>query len=364
MGRLITIAGVLTVLLTAFALLARFVPPDTFWPPAVIALMLPGLLLVTLLFFLLQVYRRKWKSAVLAGIVCAFAFPLAGTLFAWPSDPPEETAVPLTTIPADTTNAPAPAPEVQPTLTIATSNMHTYRDQGWNTVADGPVQRKLQAADADILLLQEARHAKFRRNFFELTKQTTGLSDRHQPYGKTVATYARSITRVDEVFDGNQGYNGFLVTDVATELGTIRVVNAHLQSNQISQIAEDIGQDSTVEGRLGRFRSMLSGYGQAARIRALQANKIREVVENSPHPVIVGGDFNDVPSSYTYRRILSPRLQDAWALRGLGLGTTFTGPLPGLRIDYVLVDTSLTVVQVERLEGTFSDHRPVRVVVR
>ncbi|MEM9260785.1 MAG: endonuclease/exonuclease/phosphatase family protein, partial [Bacteroidota bacterium] len=168
---------------------------------------------------------------------------------------------------------------------------------------------------------------------------------------------------LDEVATKFDGYNGFTVADVKTSLGTIRFINAHLQSNRISKMADEIGQEASMQEGIDRAESMFRNYGASARTRAKQAAAIRQYVNQSPHPVVVGGDFNDVPSSYTYQRVRTPRLRDAWTEQGFGLGTTFTGPLPGLRIDYLLVDTSLTIISVDRIETDFSDHRALKIVV-
>jgi endonuclease/exonuclease/phosphatase family metal-dependent hydrolase len=255
-----------------------------------------------------------------------------------------------------------PAHDV-PTVSVLTANQRFFRDGEGENIDSTLVVRAFESYDADIALLQEVRSDRFQLNFMEDIRRTGDLREQHQQDGTFIATYAGSITPIRSRFVPPNEYNGYLVTDVDTEIGTLRVINAHLQTNQISEMARDIGNDEGFSSRLGTLGHMLTGYGRATRTRAWQAEELREAVEESPHPVILGGDFNDVPSSYTYNHILSPRLQDAWSVRGLGLGTTFTGPLPGLRIDFLLVDTSLAVVDIERLPPLWSDHRPLRAVI-
>jgi len=50
-------------------------------------------------------------------------------------------------------------------------------------------------------------------------------------------------------------------------------------------------------------------------------------------------------------------------VKGFGPGTTFTGPLPGLRIDFLLVDTSFTINEIERFDTGYSDHLGLRVEI-
>jgi endonuclease/exonuclease/phosphatase family metal-dependent hydrolase len=72
----------------------------------------------------------------------------------------------------------------------------------------------------------------------------------------------------------------------------------------------------------------------------------------------VAGDFNDTPNSYAYRT-LSQGMQDAFWKSGRGLGSTFNGPIPGLRIDHMLVDLYIKVERFEVVEEDISDHFPV-----
>lgn len=336
------------VLVAGFGLLARYVSPEIFWPPAVVALLLPGLLLFTFLFLSYLLIRKRWVAAVFPLLVLLFALPTLEHLFSLgqPFTRPDWVG----TTPS-------------PTLTVVTANQRFFRNGEARNADSARVVTAFRRYDADVALLQEVRSDRYQLNFMNDIQRTGKLRQQHQQDGTYIATYAENLTPIRASFVEPNEYNGFLVTDVKTELGKLRVINAHLQTNQISNMARDIEREDGLSNQLETFGSMLAGYGRATRIRAQQAEQIRTAVEESPYPVILGGDFNDVPSSYAYNHILSPRLQDAWTQRGTGLGTTFTGPIPGLRIDFLLVDTSLTVVDIEQLNPQWSDHRPLRMVV-
>lgn len=336
----IFLLGNLLAAVTAAGLLARFVPPDAWWPPAVIALLLPGLLFGTLLFAGWVAYRKKWSVLVFPALVLLAAIPVAGRLF----------ALSLSALPeADS-----------PTVSIVTANVRGFKNSAWQEISPALRTDFLRALHPDVLLLQEA----YDPAQVDGVRSASGLDKRHQPKRKSIATYADRPTFIADVFTRKgTGYNGFVVTDVETDIGTLRVINVHLQSNRISGMADDLGKDDDLGEKLGRAESMFRRYGSAAATRADQAERIRQYIRESPHPVVVGGDFNDVPSSYTYQRLRTDRLRDAWHVGGTGIGTTFTGPLPFLRIDFLLVDKSLTVHAVERVETGYSDHLGLRVVV-
>jgi endonuclease/exonuclease/phosphatase family metal-dependent hydrolase len=89
-----------------------------------------------------------------------------------------------------------------------------------------------------------------------------------------------------------------------------------------------------------------------------QADRVRAEIERSPYPVIVCGDFNNVPNSYPYETI-GKGLQDAFVKKGSGMGRTFTGISPTLRIDNIFVDGRYSVNQFTRIRKKLSDHFPI-----
>ena len=101
-------------------------------------------------------------------------------------------------------------------------------------------------------------------------------------------------------------------------------------------------------------------YKQAVRIRAQQARAVAAHLAQSPNRAILCGDLNDTPVSYVYR-LFNLSLQDSFRKMGSGIGATFAGRLPGLRIDYVLSDPSFAVRSHEVVHAGLSDHYPVVV---
>ncbi|PKP15560.1 MAG: hypothetical protein CVU06_16340 [Bacteroidetes bacterium HGW-Bacteroidetes-22] len=92
--------------------------------------------------------------------------------------------------------------------------------------------------------------------------------------------------------------------------------------------------------------------------RAKQSRNIAERITHSPFPVIVCGDMNDTPSSYTYRKIKS-ELSDSYTVCGSGIGNTYAGQLPPIRIDHILSSKTLQCVDYKIFKKYYSDHFPV-----
>ena len=154
--------------------------------------------------------------------------------------------------------------------------------------------------------------------------------------------------------------NSCLWVDLFIEGQTIRVYSLHLESNSVSVETEKV----MAEGQLREketwsdIRSIFKKFKNTTKIRAQQAETIAKHIASSPHPVIVCGDFNETPQSYAYR-LVSANLVDAFKVRGRGLGSTYAGSIPALRIDYILSDKKFKVTNHHILKKSYSDHYPV-----
>jgi endonuclease/exonuclease/phosphatase (EEP) superfamily protein YafD len=94
---------------------------------------------------------------------------------------------------------------------------------------------------------------------------------------------------------------------------------------------------------------------KSSKLRSTQTQTILTSIDNSPYPVIILGDFNDTPQSYTYQKLQEGR-KDAFIERGTGWGATYLKPLPFLRIDYILHDDELTCTSYQSSSSIKSDH--------
>ena len=86
-------------------------------------------------------------------------------------------------------------------------------------------------------------------------------------------------------------------------------------------------------------------------------------VESSELPFVLAGDFNDTPASHIYQQA-TKHLIDPYVEQGRGMGTTYHGPYPAFRIDYVLHTPDLEAVSYKRVKTHISDHYPVVVTLK
>ncbi|MGH2646301.1 MAG: endonuclease/exonuclease/phosphatase family protein [Ginsengibacter sp.] len=156
-------------------------------------------------------------------------------------------------------------------------------------------------------------------------------------------------------------YNAtFQYIDVLSGSDTIRVFNIHLQSlkftpQNLSYLDNSIlNSDSNITESKSIISKIKTGFIK----RSIQANFIKDEINHSPYPVIVCGDFNDVPNSYAYETI-GAGLQNAFVEKGAGIARTFSTISPTLRIDNIFTDKDFTVTQFTRVKKLLSDHFPI-----
>lgn len=179
-----------------------------------------------------------------------------------------------------------------------------------------------------------------------------------------VATFSKFPIVEKGILDLKSIYNTATYIDVQLpDSAVIRIFNCHLESNKLTesdkQMATRLREDFDTEALTGTTLHLSGKLGAASRIRAGQADIVKAHVNQSPYPVIVAGDFNDVPYSYTYARIRGD-LKDVFQEKGFGFDYTFNESLFKFRIDQVLYDPriELTAFKMEN-DQHGSDHFPL-----
>lgn len=113
------------------------------------------------------------------------------------------------------------------------------------------------------------------------------------------------------------------------------------------------------ESDIAHSRSFIWRFNQVYKIRAREADIIAAEIHKSPYPVLICGDFNDLPASYTYTTVRDG-LNDAFIDKGVGLGRTYNQIEPTLRIDHIFYDPSaLQITGYKCLPLRYSDHNPI-----
>ena len=145
--------------------------------------------------------------------------------------------------------------------------------------------------------------------------------------------------------------------DVKINDDTIRVLSTHLQSLQFGrdEYAKIDEVKNVGDSLFDNSKTILSKLKHGAALRSIQADLVKQLIDDSPYPVLFAGDLNDVPNSYTYFTVKND-LQDAFLKKGFGIGRSFSGLSPTLRIDYIFADNNFKIQQFNRLVRKLSDH--------
>ncbi len=146
--------------------------------------------------------------------------------------------------------------------------------------------------------------------------------------------------------------------DVAWNNQTIRIYNVHLESMHIpanTLFDGKNGKDELKAKGKDTFRRLKQGFIT----RAKQIAVVTKHIEQCPYPLIVCGDLNDLPYSYSYQQLRSI-LYNSFEHKGFGIGTTYNGKLPFLRIDNQFFSDKLKINQFEvHSDVDYSDHFPI-----
>lgn len=184
------------------------------------------------------------------------------------------------------------------------------------------------------------------------------IKNGNQQYG--VATFSKypivnkGMITIDSTKDKS---NLVIFTDVLIKTDTIRIYNVHLASNHLNtnEVDSIIGTNKNSLSFVKKWMKKLkNGYKR----RYNQINLLTTHLEKCKYPCVIAGDFNDVPVSYTYRRI-NDKFKDSFIESGSGIGATYNGNLPMLRIDYIFHSSYFGCNRFKVHPMSTTDHYPI-----
>ncbi|MDR0415185.1 MAG: endonuclease/exonuclease/phosphatase family protein [Prevotellaceae bacterium] len=332
--------------------LSVYVSPERVWFLPFFGLLFAPLLLLNFALLLLWAILRRWALLLpLAVVLLNIGFVRT-----------------LVQLPPDKKNA-----TLKPELKLLSYNVnlfgigYVYSDISTYAQVAGFMNHE----KFDVACLQEFHTRSEAESERQFAQRLSGLPHRHVHYSATrrgrrfgLATFSRFpiVNRGNIEFPNTA--NAAIFTDVVLSAGdTLRVYNVHLQSVRLGDRERDLLQDerSWYGGRQDYSRVLRSASGKlriAFLIRARQVDALSQHMRRSPHAVVVCGDFNDTPISYTYHTMRG-NLCDAFTEAGRGLMSTFVSLIPSFRIDYILYSSRFTAATCYCPNLSCSDHYPV-----
>ena len=156
--------------------------------------------------------------------------------------------------------------------------------------------------------------------------------------------------------------NDAMWADLQIDSQIIRVISCHLETTSFNRKRQELKttdlEKASTEQLAMIYNDISSTLVDRSATRAAQADLVRQLIDTTSFPVLVCGDFNDPPSSYTYHRIKGP-LKDSFRSRGKGYGYTFRGLHRLFRIDYILYSGQFQCLEYESEDLPWSDHKPI-----
>lgn len=175
------------------------------------------------------------------------------------------------------------------------------------------------------------------------------------------------VERLDKIsFDdiGNCRFDFFKIFFPEEKFLVVAMV--HLYSYGLSEeerkVVTDINSVETAKSSMNELKgSIRKKMGNAFQHRAEDATKLREEIDDiAPDvPLIVCGDFNDVPASWTYNIVRGDDLHDAYVETNFGPAITYNLHAFYFHIDQMFYRGPLNALDVVVGKINTSDHYPL-----
>jgi endonuclease/exonuclease/phosphatase family metal-dependent hydrolase len=331
---------------------AKFISPQLFWVIAFFGLAFPYLLLFNLFFvvYWLSQFRREALISLVLILLCFFTIRRYVQVTFKSSGSNED-------------------------VKVTSYNSMIFDLYNWskNKQSRHNILTSLQEINPDVLCLQEFYNSSTMPEYYNIdtvidhlnTKfyhvEYTSIAKTHNHFG--IATFSKyPIINKGKILFETRSNNICIYSDVIVGKDTVRIYNMHLQSISFSKkdytFIGDLTDDDDAKDELENSKSILRRLKRAFIKRAAQAEKVAASLRSCPYKVILCGDFNDTPASYSYE-LISKDLKDAFVEKGNGFGRTYAGKFPQFRIDYIMHSKDIRCTRYLRGEETFTDHFPI-----
>ncbi len=359
--KIFIILNIIAVILFLLACLTPYLQPDRYWYIAVLGVGFPFLVIVLLVYiFFWLFFKSRWLFLSLAALLlgwtqvnAVFAFHLFSSF---------------------NEVKPDSALRVMQWNVARLGQMYKREDASANRTAIFAFIKKM---NPDVLCMEEF-----------LESNNSKRMSANIPYIATQLNYpyyffARDYRRKDRLYDhgviifskyplvdtmrirfaGEKAASpgeSLIHADINVNGQYIRIFATHLQSLHFEADDYDVLKNiaKVEDSAVSQSKNVLKKFRHGYSLRYKQADLVRDELDKSPYPEILCGDFNDVPNSYTYFKVKGDR-SDAYLKKGLGVSRTFASLSPTLRIDYILADNKLEVLQFKKTWLSCSDHFPL-----
>ncbi|MCM4154440.1 endonuclease/exonuclease/phosphatase family protein [Gramella sp. AN32] len=320
--------------LAATALLLSYllplVPPKSFPLLSVLSLGVPVLIVLNVLFIIYWLFRLK-KQLILSLLILVIGYNYVSNFFEFSPDKEEGEK-------AD--------------FTVMSYNVRMFNVYNWSQDKNipGNIYDFVSEKRPDVLCLQEYYVGESKiSNLYPY--QFIQLKDKNSEFGSAIFSKYPILKSYSFDFP-HDGNNNAIYTDLLIKEDTVRVYNVHFQSLNIKPGIGDLQKEDS--------KKLLGRIGSGFSLQQEQAESMLKNLRESPYKNMIVGDFNNTSFSYIYNLLkFDGKYKDAFLQAGNGFGQTFKLNYFPLRIDFMLVEKSMEVMEYKKYKVDFSDHYPI-----
>ncbi len=319
-----------------------------------LGMIFPIIFIVTILWLAILLVARKWKWCIAYGLTILICWGAISTYFP---------------IHLKTKNIP------EDCIKLLTYNVMKFEhERPHSSKKPNPILRYIANSKADIVCIQEYASLESRNH---LTENDIKTALKGYPHSKVLklkqsgrkevvgmAIFSKFPILSFKEIPFKSIYNGAFMVELNINGKKTTLINNHLESNKLSLEERNEYYGLTKEFDSQKFDNLKTKITKrltpAMKERAEQASIVSEYIKNNTNPyIIVCGDFNDTPISYSRHKIKGD-LKDAFVDTGRGLGISYNSYRFLFRIDYILHSKNIKAYNctVDKSIRN-SDHYPV-----
>lgn len=338
------IATLVIYLLTAFCAFGGYIPPELFSLPSVMVLALPYMVILSVVLIIIWCLNRSFVVSgigVLMLIICwspiSMNFPFHSS-----HDPKQDSV----------------------RFKLLTWNVAHGVDFTKPESTDNRTFRTILRLDADIVCLQECINFSV-KGIPNMSQELYDSICAKYPYRERYNAHDVQIfskypfTRLPQAEDHYYPNARFARFNI--EGHPFMLCNVHLTSYAIDpkdqKVISGIRSPQGLEHSLKNFKNTL--YQKLTKSFPLRSGVTKNLLWNIREyksPVIVCGDFNDVPASWTYRLFIKDGFKDAYADTNPFCTATFYNNFLFFHIDQIMYKGLIRPLWVDRIDVRSSDH--------
>ena len=322
--KLIAVLNSLVAIVLLVSFLAYYVSPNTLPFLSLLSLTTPFLIVLNILFIVYWIVKLK-RQFLISTIILLIGFQYVNNFYSF-----QEKKILL-----------------NKDLKIMSYNVRMFNVYNWINEENVPqkIYDFINTKNPDVLCLQEFNNKEDLG--FNYPYKFVKVHTKGNRFGQAIFSKYAIINSGSLNFSNSN--NNAIFADIVKNNDTVRVYNVHLESLKINPEKETFSN-----GNSERIKIRLE---TAFKKQANQATLLMQHQEKATLKSVICGDFNNNAFSWVYHQLKKEK-NDAFEIAGEGFGKTYDFNFP-MRIDFILVDTTIEINNFKTFDVNYSDHFPI-----